>query len=343
MIEEKVKIEAELEKANKNNKELAMRLANHKKEYELTEINFKKRDNQIEILISKIKSLENEINGLKNELKKKNTVLLKLQTEANEVIPIKEVRNLSEKQSKHIEDLKKIVSARDTEISIMKGIIKTLQQSLNQADVHRSPGKLPPIKGAKSTGLSQKYSVSAKSNFTAKNSLNADFYKPDEDIESVYAKTLQSQDVPDNSIKEYDKNDDDRIKEEESIKEEEERIKEEQRIREEEERINEEQRIREEQRIKEEERLEEEKRLKEQERAKKELEREEIERNLMLIEEKIRKDEDARLAEEERLQKEAEEKTAKINAQKIIEESKKGKGKAKQAPKSVAKTGAKKK
>ena len=348
MIEEKVKQDSELEKLNKTNRENLAKITNLKKELESSEEKLKKREIQFESLIFKIKSQEQELLLIKNELRKKHALVQQSSNELNDLRPMKEVKVSYDKQSKIIEDLKKNMNIKESEIGILKGIIKTLKISNNNEGI-RSPGKLPPIKAAK-TAVS-KYSLSSKSAFTMKTNLMNEAVKAEDDHESYLSGGLFVQDSENKgkNIEEDEDKENERIKAEEAEKE---RLENEEKER----KQKEDERIRKE---------EEDKRI-EEERILKERETEEIERKLMEIEEKIRKEEDQRLLEEqerlkkeeqdrlqqeeqerlqleeeERLRKEEQDRQEEQKKKKASEDAKKGKGK--QPVKPSAKTGVKKK
>ena len=175
----------ENEKLAKQVKESGAKAENYKKIIDSNDSVQKKRDSQLESVVNKTSALKNEISSLRSELQKKSLIISHLSVEVTELRPLKDLRSLPEKHSKIVEELKKSLENKDTEINMLKGLIKNLQTTLPTGEiVAKSPGKLPPIKGNRST-YSQKNILSGKTGFSSKSNIvdysKSVFYNKEED------------------------------------------------------------------------------------------------------------------------------------------------------------------
>lgn len=163
MVEEKVKAEIELEEKNKSIRELQQRIITLKKEIEESDELNMKRDGQITSLINKIKSQEHEIKDLRGEVNKKSNAMTSLQGEVTELRPSKDAMAVLEKQNKKIEELKKKVYSKESEITVLKNLIRSIQiQYTASPDMGRSPKRLPAISSSRA-GVSSKLSLVSNS------------------------------------------------------------------------------------------------------------------------------------------------------------------------------------
>lgn len=163
MISERVKSDFFQEEQNKKIRELSFKIASLKKDSEANSLLIEKRDNQLTSLMQKIKAQEHEIGRLNSELAKKSNNLNTLQGEVVELRPSKEAASLVEKLLKQMEEMKKVIYGKDSEIAMMKNLIKTWQtQHVNSHE--RSPKRLPSIY-SKSVS---KNSIISMSNSTSK-------------------------------------------------------------------------------------------------------------------------------------------------------------------------------
>ena len=167
LIDEKVKINYELEKILKTNKEYSAKIENYKKIIESSDSIQKKRDSQLESVISKTNSMKSELVSLKLDLQKKISTIAGLSSELLELRPLKELKSMQEKYSKSLEDMKKVVQSKENEIQVLKSLIKNLQPAGILIDQLKSPSKLPPLKTGRSN-LSQKNILTGKIGFSSK-------------------------------------------------------------------------------------------------------------------------------------------------------------------------------
>ena len=161
-----MKNDYETQEKNKIIRELSQKIANLKNDHESNESLTLKRDNQVSNLIQKIKNQDHEISRYKLELSKKSTTMNTLQGELVELRPSKEALQLVDKYSKQVEELKKQLHSKDSEILMMKGMIKAWQnQYVNHFD--RSPKRFPQVNAPKS-GMMPKKNAMTSSNSTSK-------------------------------------------------------------------------------------------------------------------------------------------------------------------------------
>lgn len=176
MIEEKTKLELEIDDKNKQIRELGQRLSTLKKDLEFNDSITEKRDGQLNTLLSKIKGQEQEIAKLNAELGRKSKSLVVLQGEITELRPSKEAVSMVERQAKLIEELKKQLASKDKEINVLKGLMKVNDYG-NIEQILASPNKLPKIVPNRSGGIK-----SAKAKFSSiSNSVNYKHSKLEDD------------------------------------------------------------------------------------------------------------------------------------------------------------------
>ena len=177
MIEEKTKLELDLDDKNKQIREMSQRLNTLKKDLEFNDSITEKRDGQLNTLLSKIKGQEQEIVKLNTELGRKTKSLVVLQGEITELRPSKEAVSMVERQAKLIEELKKQLANKDKEINVLKGLMKVNDYG-HIEQILSSPNKLPKIIPNRSGGVK---SAKAKAKFSSiSNSVNYKHSKLDD-------------------------------------------------------------------------------------------------------------------------------------------------------------------
>ena len=292
MIDENIKHEIESSEKEKKIRELMKTITNLKSETSFNEEIAEKREVQLNSLLSKIKSQEQEILSLKSEIYKKTHYLQHLQGEVTELRPSKDALNIVEKQSKQIEDLKKTIFSKNNEISMMKSLITSWQKHyVNHHEDSKipfaigslRPGQFPKISTTKS-GLLSKKSGSVNSNISK--SIRIDDKKTGKDYE-----------FNSNFLNNIIENSDDLKK---LLDFEEFKIKDENRINDE--IINEENRIIKEM-VDEENRKNEENKIIEENRLREQVEREKIEKKLMDNQENNKKQENTKIEESQLMRK----------------------------------------
>ena len=129
LLEEKTKALFDIEKLQKLNKELAAKSEGYKKMTDYNEDINQKRDLQLETVLGKFNHLKSENSNLKNELFKKGTIISAMHNELVELRQYRDIKAISEKQNRFIEELKKIIENKDVEISMLKSVVKSMQST----------------------------------------------------------------------------------------------------------------------------------------------------------------------------------------------------------------------
>jgi hypothetical protein len=174
MIEEKTRLEVELDDKAKQIRELSQRIAHLRKDLENSDTLTEKRDGQLNNLLMKIKSQDQEIAKLNAELSKKSKSLFLLQGEITELRPSKEAMNIVDRQSRFIEELKNQLKSKDKEITVLKGIMKLADTPFPESSFS-SPHKLPNIGSNRSGSIK-----SSKIKFNSLSKSNQDYLDEEE-------------------------------------------------------------------------------------------------------------------------------------------------------------------
>lgn len=182
LIEKNVKLEKLLKDSEKKNEEKSRMIKNLKTEIESNGELMNQRDEQIKNVIKKVKVQESEINKNLDDLRKKEEIIKNLQSNLKGNSSPSEVKSASVNQKEYKKAIE-LVNAKESEIKLMKDMLKSYQLKQHRAQATSTVNKnlkLPPISssGGKYSHSKEKHIKFSEPSNASKSSLRDPEYKP---------------------------------------------------------------------------------------------------------------------------------------------------------------------